>query len=132
MAIQAGFSGTLEVSTDGSTYNTVSGANSVSVNTGRAMLDITDFDDDAVNRLAGLKDSSVSISGHYNAGDTGTDAIVAASNSGADIYIRWRPNGTLGWVVQGKVESFNPSSAVADTVTFDASIQAVTAWTVES
>jgi len=132
MAVNVGFEGTLEASTDGSTYSAIGGANSVSANLGRAMLEITDFDDTAVNRIAGLKDSSVSVSGHYIGDDAGQVILKAAAASGNDVYIRWRPDGTLGFVLQGKVENYNMSGDPGSTTTFDSSLQATTAWTVEA
>ena len=132
MGAKVGFEGTLEASTDGSTYSAIGGANSVSANMARAMLEITDFDDTAVNRIAGLKDSSVSVSGHYIGDDAGQVILKAAAASGNDVYIRWRPDGTLGFVLQGKVENYNMSADPGSTTTFDSSLQATTAWTVEA
>lgn len=132
MAVQAGFSGTLEASSDGSSYDSIGGANSVSPNLSRAMLEVTDFDDTAVNRIAGLKDSSISVSGHYDGADAGQSTILTEFESGDDVYIRYRPDGTTGFVIQGKVESFNLSTDVSGTATFDCSIQANTAFTIES
>lgn len=127
-----GFEGTLEASTDGSTYSTIGEANSVSANMARAMLEITDFDDTAVNRLAGLKDSSSSIGGHYKGSDAGQAILRNAAASGDDVYIRYRPDGTLGFVLQGKIENFNVSADPGSTVSFDSSLQSVAAWTVET
>jgi len=132
MGAKVGFEGTLEASTDGSTYSAIGGANSVSANMARAMLEITDFDDTAVNRIAGLKDSSASVSGHYIGDDAGQVILRNAAASGDDIYLRWRPDGTIGFVLQGKVENFNGAADPGSTATFDSSIQSVAAWTVET
>ena len=132
MGVNVGFEGTLEASTDGSSYSTVGKANSVSANLGRAMLEITDFDDTAVDRISGLKDSSVSISGHYVGDDAGQVILKNAAASGNDVYLRYRPDGTLGFVLQGKIENYNVSADPGSTATFDSSLQANTAWTVES
>ncbi len=132
MGVNVGFEGTLEVSTDGSSYSAIGGANSVSANMARAMHEITDFDDTAVNRIAGLKDSSSSVSGHYIGDDAGQVILKNATASGNDVYLRYRPDGTLGFVLQGKIENYNVGGDPGSTVTFDSSFQANTAWTVES
>ena len=125
----AGFSGDVDISANGSTFNALNGANSVTVTKGRTMLDITDFEDDAVNRLAGLKDSSVSLSGHYIYDDTAQAALETAEAAGSAIYVRYLFDGTNYVQVQGLVESFEISATPDGTVEFSCTVQATTAWT---
>lgn len=126
----AGFSGVVAVSTDDSTYNALNGCNSVSMPTSRAMLDITDFEDTSVNRIAGLKDSSASLSGHFDHSDTAQAALRAAAASGATVYVRYLYDGTNGTKIAGIVESFELSATPDGTVEFSCTVQANAAWTI--
>lgn len=126
---EAGFEGNVRVSTDGGSGNPLNGCNSITVNRGRNLLDITDFEDSAVNRLAGLKDSSVQLSGHYDAADTAQAALETAFDAGTVIYIRHVWDGTKYIQVQGLVESHEVSATPSETVTFSVTVQAIAAWT---
>lgn len=121
-----GYQGSIEVNTTDSFPGTsVGGANSVSGPFSRAMLDITDFDDTAVNRIAGLNDSSLTISGHEDYADAGQDILRAAVLSGATIYAQMLPDGTNGFKFTCKVESYEPSNAPDGTPQFSCSLQGV-------
>lgn len=90
------------------------------------MLDITQFGDDYRNRKAGLKDTTVSLSGNYYPGDTNGQDVLA-DGVGDTIYIGVYPEGTgtAGKQVKALVENFNISAAVADKQTFSCSIQGI-------
>lgn len=90
------------------------------------ILDISQFGDDYKVRLAGMKDSSFSLSGNYNSTDTsGQDELVP----GDTVFIGAYP---LGIAVAGKqvkciVESFEQSSDANGKQTFSASLQGTAA-----
>ena len=118
-----GYAGSFEISLDDSTWYSVDGANSWSMALSRAMLEITDFDDTAVNRIPGLFDTPCQISGHNAEDDTnGQNALRTAFLTGADVYVRMLPDGVTGFKVTTLVESFNPSSDPTGTVQFSASL----------
>lgn len=133
MAADQGYAGDFEISTDDTTYYSINGANSVSQNLSRAMLEVTDFDDTAINRIAGLFDTPCSFSGHRDVDDTnGQEALRAALFSGATIYVRCLPDGTNGFKVATIVESFEVSSTPDGTTQFSCQLQSTAAPTVVS
>ena len=90
------------------------------------LLEITQFGDDYKSRIAGLKDTSISLSGNYYPGDTnGQDVLVP----GDTVYIGVYPQGTgvNGKQVKAIVESYELSASVADKQTFSASLQGIAA-----
>lgn len=90
------------------------------------LLEITAFGDTYKNRLAGLKDTNVSISGNLYIGDTtGQDDLVP----GDTVYIGVYPSGpaVAGSQVKAIVESFEQSSDVAGKQTFTCSLQGIAA-----
>lgn len=90
------------------------------------LLEITQFGDTYKNRMGGLKDTNVSISGNVYTGDTtGQDVLVA----GNTVFIGVYPSGTgvEGKQVKCIVESVELSSAVADKQTISASLQGIAA-----
>ncbi len=83
------------------------------------ILDITAFGDTYKNRLAGIKDTTVSISGNYYASDsTGQEVIVP----GDSVYIGVMPSGptVAGTQVPAIVESYEISSDANGKQTFSA------------
>jgi hypothetical protein len=90
------------------------------------LLEITAFGDTHRNRMAGLKDTSVSLSGNYYPGDTtGQDELVP----GDTIYIGIYPSGSgsAGKQVKALVESFEITAAKDGKQEFSASIQGIDA-----
>lgn len=88
------------------------------------ILEITAFGDAYKKRMAGLKDTSVSISGNLYSGDTtGQDVLIP----GNTVYIGIYPNGSsaAGTQVPVIVESFEQSSDVAGKQTFSCAVQAI-------
>lgn len=108
----AGFSSTVEVSTDDSTYNEVGGAYDVTFDPSRNALDATDFSDTDMARVMGLGDVSVSISANYDDSDTGQSALDTALDNGSDIWVRVLFDGTNGLKAKCLVESVSYSSSV--------------------
>ncbi len=87
------------------------------------LLDITEFGDSYKSRLAGLLDSSISISGNYYASDTtGQDVLVP----GASVYVGVYPSGSgvAGTQIPAIVENYEVSAEVAGKQTFSASLLA--------
>lgn len=123
----AGLDTDVHVSTDDSTYNAVGGANSISMNLQKAMIEVTEFGDSAIDRITGLFDTPVSVSGFYSPSDTGQSAIRTQFLSGGTIYARVLPDGTNGFKVQCRVESFELSSDPSGAATFSASLQSIAA-----
>lgn len=90
------------------------------------LLEITAFGDTYKNRMAGLKDTSVSLSGNYYPGDTtGQEELVPGDTVFVGIY----PQGdaVAGRQVKCIVESFEIKAAVNDKQTFSASLQGIAA-----
>jgi len=85
------------------------------------LLDISSFGDDYVNRLAGMKDTKISLSGNYYASDTaGQDELV----EGDTVFIGVYPSGigSAGYQVKAIVESYELSASATDKQTFSASL----------
>jgi predicted secreted protein len=102
----------------------VLGVNDSSYNQLCDLLEITQFGDDNKNRIAGLKDTNVSLSGNYYPGDTeGQDELV----SGDTVYIGVYPEGTGedGKQVKAIVENFEISASVDGKQEFSASLQGI-------
>ncbi len=90
------------------------------------LLEITQFGDAYKNRMAGLKDTSVSLSGNYYPGDTtGQEEL----EPGDTVFIGVYPQGTgvAGSQVKAIVENFEQSSDVTGKQTFSASLQGIAA-----
>lgn len=88
------------------------------------MLEITAFGDTYKKRMAGLKDSTFTISGNVYVGDTtGQDVIVP----GNDVMIGVYPSGpsVAGTQVNALVESFEVQSDVAGKQTFSATFSCI-------
>lgn len=131
MAEQAGFINQVYLLTGSTAMTSSTGAKVLGVDNSTFnrlcdLLEITAFGDTYKNRLAGLKDSNISISGNLYIGDTtGQDDLVP----GDTIYIGVYPQGptVAGSQIKGIVESFEQSSDVAGKQTFSASIQGIAA-----
>jgi predicted secreted protein len=116
MATQ-GYNTTVEASDDsGSTYSTVGGMTSAAINISRTSLDVTEFGDDAMDRIVGLFDNPVPLSGHYDASDAGQDIIRAALFSGNTVKMRVLFDGTNGYTVDVKVTGEETSTSPDGTV----------------
>lgn len=130
MAADQGYAGDYEISTDDTTYYSVSGANTVSQNLSRAMLEVTDFDDTAINRIAGLFDTPCSIGGHRDPDDSnGQEALITAWLAGTTVYVRCLPDGTNGFKVACLVENVDFSSSPDGTAQVTFNFQSIAAPT---
>lgn len=126
-----GFDGAVSVSTDNfsSSDESLTGCNSVSANIGRAMQEVTDFDDTHVDRIAGLRDSSGNVAGTWKPTNAGQIILQDAADDGSDVYLKFTVDGTNGLLLQCKVESFEASGDPGSVWSFSASLQGVAAWT---
>lgn len=93
----------------------VTGINNFSLGDGRNMIDVTTFAGNAgaMQRLAGLKDPSLTLSGFFNS-DTEQALLRSSHNSGADVYVRIAFDGTTPphWECAFKVETVDYGSSV--------------------
>lgn len=125
----AGYLNDIDVSTDDTTYNTIGGCNSTTFPMARQVLDTTEFEDTAVDRILGLWDFSPTAGGHYDASDTGQSAIQSAFINGTDLYVRVLPDGTNGYKVKCKVSTFELNPELTGTSTFSATFVTIEAPT---
>ncbi len=88
------------------------------------ILDITSFGDAYKNRLAGIKDTTISISGNYYASDTNGQAVLIPGNT---LYIGCMPSGTAVAFYQVKCicESYELSMDANGKQTFSATFAAI-------
>lgn len=91
----------------------------------RNLLDVTDFKDteECMRRLAGLKDSTVTVSGDFEPADAPQLLIRTSCDNGSDIWATFLPNGTAGYKVQMLVESYNVDSQKDGKAEFSATFQ---------
>ena len=91
------------------------------------LLEITQFGDDYKSRIAGLKDTSISLSGNYYPGDTNGQDVL--DNPGGEVFIGVYPQGTgeAGKQVNALIEDFEISASVGDKQTFSCTLQGIAA-----
>ena len=90
------------------------------------LLEISQFGDTHKNRIAGLKDTNVSLGGNYDPADTTGQAEL---DPGDTVYIGIYPQGTAveGKQVKAIVESFEISASADGKQEFSASLQGIAA-----
>ena len=119
MASLAGYNVTIKVGNSSSPTDEATGINNVSMTDTRTMLDITSFENNggAMERLAGLRDVSVTLSGFLN-GDTEQVLLQDNHASGTLTYVLVEFDGTgaPSLEVPCLVESIDYSAAVDGTV----------------
>lgn len=109
----AGKNVVVEVSTNDTLYNAVKEINDMSISASGDNIDITEFGDDFINRLQGLKDCTFSLSGFYDPTDTtGQVVIQNAWLNDSILYVRIKPNGVAGFKQEVKVSTFEVSASV--------------------
>lgn len=114
----------VSVSSDDSSYSTLSGVNSADFGPARDLLETTDFADTtgARKRLAGLKDVDATISGHLVV-ETAQDLVRSSWSSGATIYFKFLWDGSAGLKAGFLVENYKVSSSFDGTVQFTATLK---------
>ena len=119
MASLAGYNVTIKVGNSSSPTDEATGINNVSLTDTRTMLDITSFENNggAMERLAGLRDVSVTLSGFLN-GDTEQVLLQDNHASGTLTYVlvEFDGSGAPSLEVPCLVESIDYSAAVDGTV----------------
>jgi len=90
----------------GSTGHKINGVNDAGYNKLCEILEITQFGDDYKRRMGGIKDSDVSLSGHYDPEDTTGQVLL---EPGDTVYIGIYPQGTTvaGTQIPVIIESFD-------------------------
>lgn len=100
----------------------------VTVSFPRDMLESTNFKSAGwKTRVAGLQDSSVDVSGHFNAGDAPQALLRSSKTSGATVYLTLladpsATSGSQGWRVPMLVSEFTAKAAVNGLVEFTAKL----------
>lgn len=113
-----GYLGTLEVSTDDSSYTPVGGVTNTGVNISTGEVDTTELGDDAQNRIEGLFDSGVPLSMHSKPADAGQVLIQNAFLGRTALFFRYRvTTGGAGYKIQARVFGFNLSSQAGNETT---------------
>lgn len=119
MASLTGYNVTIKVGNSSSPTDEVTGINNVSMTDTRTMLDITSFENNggAMERLAGLRDVSVTLSGFLN-GDA--EQVLLQDNHGTGtltyVLVEFDGTGAPSLEVPCLVESIDYSAAVDGTV----------------
>lgn len=100
------------------------GINSAQLKSTRDLLEATDFKDTSAcrKRIAGLKDGTIEMSGDYEAADAPQDLLRSSKESGADIYVWIKWDGTAGHKVACLVESFDIGGTFDGKVQFSCSL----------
>ena len=88
------------------------------------MLDISKYGNAYKNRMGGLKDTNVTLSGNYNPSDTTGQLVLVA---GDFVWLQVLPDGTAGKKVKMIVEDFTKQAPVEGKQTFSATLQGVDA-----
>jgi predicted secreted protein len=103
----------VQVSTNGTTWNTVAELNETTATIEGDNQDVTRFGDSFVRRILGLKDASYELSGFRDATDTnGQEAILDALLNDTTLHVKFLGDGTSGFQQEVKVASFEESSSV--------------------
>ena len=119
MASLAGYNVTIKVGNSATPTDEITGINNVSITDNRNMLDITSFENNggAMERLAGLRDVSLTLSGFFN---TDTEQALLQDNHGTGTltYVRIEFDGATPphLEVPCLIESIDYSAAVDGTV----------------
>jgi predicted secreted protein len=88
------------------------------------LIETTDFMDTsgARTRLLGLKDLNVSVSGDYEASDAGQARLRTNFAAGTTTYVRFLPNGTVGFKCATLVSEFKITGEVDGVIQFSATL----------
>ena len=110
----------------GSTGAKVFGVDNASWNALCTLLEIPQFGDTHMNRMGGLKDTTVSIGGNYDPTDTNGQNVIDA---GEVLYVGIYPQGiaVAGKQVKVIVESFEYTSEATGKQAFSASMSGIAA-----
>ncbi len=110
------------IMSNGADGNKISGVDNASLNKLADILEITQFGETHKKRMAGLKDSSVSLSGNYIPTDDDGQLVL---EPGDDVFVALFPRGVGedGKQVKMIVENFEQTAAVDGKQEFSCSLQ---------
>lgn len=102
----------------------IDGINNIDWGPSADLLETTDFMDTtaARTRLLGLKDLQVTVSGDYEASDTGQARLRTNQAAGTTTYVRFLPNGSAGFKCAMLVQDFSISASFDGKVEFSATL----------
>lgn len=113
---QVGFTGLVEVSSNGSTWTTLGGVTSTDFEDIMNEIDSTTFGDTNVRRVYGLGDCTSSVSGLWDASDAGQVLVRTNKAARDNIFVRYLPDGTSGFSAEFICTSIGTSQSVDDRV----------------
>tara|TARA_Y100001951_G_scaffold92246_1_gene86900 strand:+ start:50 stop:451 length:402 start_codon:yes stop_codon:yes gene_type:complete len=125
MAFVHGSNATFAIDDSGGTARTITGVDNVSFTINGEPAEVTSLGDNSKAFIAGLKDSSLSISGSWDAtATTGNDVVLSGIVGGGSGTFSYSPDaGTTTYSGECLCTSYESSSPVADKVSFSADFQ---------
>ena len=125
MAFKHGSDSTVTVDDSGGTARSITGVDSVTWTINGEPAEVTALGDASKAFIAGLKDSSVSISGSWDVtATTGNDVVLGGVVGGSAGTLVYSPDGgTTTYTAEALCTSYEMSSPVADKVAFSADFQ---------
>jgi hypothetical protein len=124
---KAAYQKTVEVSSDGETNWLKLPATSPSMEVGGDVLDDTTLanNEGYRKRVLGLNDFSVSADSNWSGGDPALDLVLNAKLGRLPLFVRYLPDGTTEYGLQGPVvvENYNQAGDVGDLETVAISLQ---------
>ena len=102
----------------------IDGINSIDWGPAADLLETTDFMDTSAarTRILGLKDLSVTVSGDYEASDTGQARLRTNWAAGTTTYVRFLPNGTTGFKCAMLIQDYKINASFDGKVEFSATL----------
>lgn len=120
----AGYGTTVEVSTDsGSNWTALGGFNQVDPQIQLALEDVTEFGDEAIDRIGTLFDTQLSLSGQELYGDAGQGVLRTQFLSRGQFLIRWLNVDGYGFSVPVRASNYQAGSQVAGKVSLSVTLQ---------
>lgn len=129
MAATAGKKSRIKVATtSGGTYNYVLGSVTGSHEISGGNLDVSEFGVDYIQRIQGLKDGKLSLSGNLRADDTNGQLVIrSALLNDTAIFVRMLPDDGVtvgaGFQQEMKVASWRVDTGVADKVSWSLELE---------
>jgi|TARA_R110000824_G_scaffold229952_4_gene417563 hypothetical protein len=125
MAFKHGSDSTFSIDDSGGTARVITGVDNVSFTINGEPAEVTSLGDNAKAFIAGLKDSSLSISGSWDVtATTGNDVVLSGIVGGSAGTFAYSPDGgTTTYSGEALCTSYEASSPVADKVSFSADFQ---------
>lgn len=111
--------------------NTIQGLNDTKITVNGNTIDVTTFASGGwIEKIQGLKDCKISMSGFYLSDDTnGQTALQTALLNGSPVTLKSLLDGTTGWTGSFLVASFDDEAKVAGEVTRSINLESTGALT---